>query len=188
TPSIAFATTSVCTNAISASSSCKAITLSAEALEETASVCIPVSSEMILAIAPPSGYYVPLVPPVNILITSGLSPSLSSPSPDASSVLPQATRNNENKNNKPPECKKCFFVIILPPHIICLVLNIFLVIIFNLPNNTLSVTPLPFTAGGRFPRAWLEPPRKKFTSCGVSRLMLFPQESPPSVPGNSFGV
>src|SRR5699024_4927126 len=38
------------------------------------------------------------------------------------------------------------------------------------------------TAGGRFPRAWLEPPCASHS--GVSRLMLFPQESPPSVPIN----
>src|SRR5690625_3499791 len=38
------------------------------------------------------------------------------------------------------------------------------------------------TAGGRFPRAWLEPPCA--SHYGVSRLMLFPQESPPSVPIN----
>src|SRR5699024_7700354 len=80
----------------------------------------------------------------------------------------------------------CFsLVIIFSPRIICLGINICLLIIINFLNNALNVTPLPFTTGGRFPRAWLEPPRKKFTSCGVSRLMLFPQESPPSVPGNS---
>src|SRR5699024_4818939 len=38
------------------------------------------------------------------------------------------------------------------------------------------------TADGRFPRAWLEPPCASHS--GVSRLMLFPQESPPSVPIN----
>src|SRR5699024_11781423 len=38
------------------------------------------------------------------------------------------------------------------------------------------------TAGGRFPRAWLEPPCASHS--GVSTLMLFPQESPPSVPIN----
>src|SRR5699024_12523529 len=42
--------------------------------------------------------------------------------------------------------------------------------------------PLISTAGGRFPRAWLEPPCASHS--GVSRLMLFPQESPPSVPIN----
>src|SRR5699024_4726938 len=55
---------------------------------------------------------------------------------------------------------------------------------YQFTKFTTAITPLPFTAGGRFPRAWLEPPRKKPTSCGVSRLMLFPQESPPSVSGN----
>jgi len=38
------------------------------------------------------------------------------------------------------------------------------------------------TAVGRFPRALLEPPCASHS--GVSRLMLFPQESPPSVPIN----
>src|SRR5699024_11880420 len=57
-------------------------------------------------------------------------------------------------------------------------------------------TSFPFTSVGCFPRAWLEPrntgrvnandatgrrelrlPQKKTTSCGVSRLMLFPLES-----------
>src|SRR5699024_131424 len=58
------------------------------------------------------------------------------------------------------------------------------------------------TAGGRFPRAWLEPRANRMlvmealrqgvailafhpmSHSGVSRLMLFPQESPPSVPIN----
>jgi len=38
------------------------------------------------------------------------------------------------------------------------------------------------TAGGRFPRAKLQPPCA--SHYGVSRLMLFQQESPPSVPIN----
>ncbi|WP_085522060.1 hypothetical protein [Tuberibacillus sp. Marseille-P3662] len=42
------------------------------------------------------------------------------------------------------------------------------------------------TLGGRFPRAWLEPPHA--SHCGVSRLMLFPQESPPAVPINDVNV
>src|SRR5699024_1931467 len=46
------------------------------------------------------------------------------------------------------------------------------------------------TAGGRFPRAWLELHANWILAChpithsGVARLMLFPQESPPSVPIN----
>src|SRR5699024_537423 len=41
---------------------------------------------------------------------------------------------------------------------------------------------MAFTAGGRFPRARLEPPRSlKTAHCGVSSLVLFPQESPPYV-------
>src|SRR5699024_797524 len=41
------------------------------------------------------------------------------------------------------------------------------------------LTPFPFTTDGSFPRAWLEPPRKKTTSCGVSRLMGLTIVRPP---------
>src|SRR5699024_12155243 len=59
---------------------------------------------------------------------------------------------------------------------------------FRAQNISLYVHPVFFgyelkllisTAGGRFPRAWLAPPCASHS--GVSRLMLFPQESPPSV-------
>src|SRR5699024_6642748 len=40
-------------------------------------------------------------------------------------------------------------------------------------------TSFPFTSVGCFPRAWLEPPRKKTTSCGVSRLMGLTIVRPP---------
>jgi len=39
------------------------------------------------------------------------------------------------------------------------------------------IAPLSFTADDCFPRARLQPPRKKVTSCGVFRHVLFPQES-----------
>src|SRR5699024_2341289 len=40
-------------------------------------------------------------------------------------------------------------------------------------------TSFPFTSVGCCPRAWLEPPRKKTTSCGVSRLMGLTIVRPP---------
>ncbi len=50
-------------------------------------------------------------------------------------------------------------------------------ILFFRAIYTYLVIPLTCTAGGCFPRARPQPPRKKTTSRGVFRPVLFPQES-----------
>src|SRR5699024_10757143 len=62
----------------------------------------------------------------------------------------------------------------ITPRIVYLGFSIQPINSYKFTKISLLITTLPFTTGGRFPRAWLEPPRKKPTSCGGSRLPLFP--------------